>query len=302
MKFRITRGWAGRLPNGFRLGLLGVLARNEADVAASGIFNRINRFAEFDIVHQSWKFHARFIFRIDSDSVSFNPKIFLTPFDYPVWGAIFLVSVLILVLKRFFEKSEQYFLGKILKLKSRPSYINLNALIGSYCQQGFSPIPDQTVYRTLILFILITSLMLYNYYTSSIVGALLSSPIKGPETFEEVLSSPISLMFEDIGYNKIMIREQKTNLIKTMVTKKVKSRSPNSSIPIYVSVEKAIPFLKKGGIALHCEATEVYDSIALKLDANEICDLRTVDGPLETSMINFNLPKKSQYLEAFKIG
>lgn len=56
IKYRVARGWAGRLKTGYRLGMLGILGRNEADVAATGIFQRINRHAEFDIIHQSWEF------------------------------------------------------------------------------------------------------------------------------------------------------------------------------------------------------------------------------------------------------
>ena len=61
IKFRITRGWAGRLKSGYRLGLIGVLARNEADVASTGIFQRTNRHAEFDMIHQSWEFSYFYI-------------------------------------------------------------------------------------------------------------------------------------------------------------------------------------------------------------------------------------------------
>lgn len=67
VNFRNSRGWAGRLGNTtFRLGLLGIVMRNEADIAASGAFNRINRFAEFDTIHQSWKFETAFLYRYTS--------------------------------------------------------------------------------------------------------------------------------------------------------------------------------------------------------------------------------------------
>lgn len=279
------------------MGLLGVLARDEADLAGSGIFNRLNRFDEYDTIHKSWTFGAKFIFRVDPDSVGIDPTIFLVPFTYPVWGALILITIIILL----FIRTIYYVEKRLPELEDVAPRLDAVALIGSYCQQGIASIPHLLTYRTIVLFVLILSSLLYNYYTSSIVGALLSSPIQGPETFEEIVNSPMVLMFEDIGYNKIMIHETKTELLKEMVNKKVRSRGENDPIPLYVTIAKSIPFLKRGGIALHADESEVFDDIAKNFDANEICDLRVVRGPLDAGVLHFNLPKRSQYTEAFKI-
>lgn len=278
------------------MGLIGVLARDEADVAGSGIFNRLNRFDEFDIIHQSWTFNAKFIFRVDPDAVGVDPTIFLAPFTYSVWTCLCVITVVILL----FIRSIYFVERKLPELVDESPSLGAVAIIGSYCQQGIEPVPHLITYRTIVLFVLILSSLLYNYYTSSIVGALLSSPIQGPDTFEEIINSPMILMFEDIGYNKIMIHETKTALIKEMVRKKVRTRAENDAIPLYLSIEKSIPYLKSGGIALHADESEVYRDIARNFDANEICDLRVVRGPLDAGLMNFNLPKHSQYSEAFR--
>lgn len=280
------------------MGLLGVLARNEADVAGSGIFNRLNRFDEFDTIHQSWTFEAKFIFRVDPDAVAIDPAIFLAPFDYAVWGCLVLITTFIILFTRLVCKIEK----RVPELQETAQRVGAVNLIGSYCQQGIDPTPNLITYRTIVLFVLILSSLLYNYYTSSIVGALLSSPIEGPSTLKEIIDSPMMIMFEDIGYNKIMIHEGKTELIREMVAKKVRPRGVNDSVPLYPAIEQSIPFLKRGGIALHCEATEAYRDIAKNFDGNEICDLRTVAGPLDKGNVNFNLSKRSQYTEAFKIA
>lgn len=214
-----------------------------------------------------------------------------------MWGALVLITVTILLFNRIV-----YFIERHLpELVDNSPRLDSVALIGSYCQQGIASIPNLLTYRTIVLFVLILSSLLYNYYTSSIVGALLSSPIQGPDTFEEIVNSPMVLMFEDIGYNKVMIHDTKTDLIKQMVEKKVRSRSATDPVPIYISIEKSIPYLKRGGIALHADESEVFNDIAKNFDANEICDLRVVKGPLDAGIMNFNLPKRSQYTEAFKI-
>lgn len=56
IKYRIARAWSGRLKTGYRLGLIGIVERNEADIAATGVFFKTNRHATLDIYHGSWKF------------------------------------------------------------------------------------------------------------------------------------------------------------------------------------------------------------------------------------------------------
>ncbi|EDS34753.1 conserved hypothetical protein, partial [Culex quinquefasciatus] len=101
IKFRVTRGWAGRLKSGYRLGLIGVLARNEADLATTGIFMRTNRHAEFDMIHQSWEFSAGFIYRMSSIlSEASNQGNFFTPFDPSVWISLAFTLVIFLVIMK----------------------------------------------------------------------------------------------------------------------------------------------------------------------------------------------------------
>lgn len=51
---------------------------------------------------------------------------------------------------------------------------------------------------------MICTMLVYNFYTSSVVGDILSNPIKGPETLEDLISSPLILSFQDIGYHKVL--------------------------------------------------------------------------------------------------
>lgn len=101
IQFRVARGWAGRLDNtSYRLGFLGIMARNEADVGASGVFNRINRFSDFDIIHQGWKFETAFVYRPYAPELSTNIKggNFSIPFERDVWFAMmWLFAVICLV-------------------------------------------------------------------------------------------------------------------------------------------------------------------------------------------------------------
>lgn len=47
-------------------------------------------------------------------------------------------------------------------------------------------------------------------------------------------------------------------------------------LPVYTDRKSAIPFIRKGGYAFHCELIGIYSEIGKEFNSNEICDLRTV--------------------------
>ncbi|XP_053692042.1 ionotropic receptor 75a [Sabethes cyaneus] len=301
IKFRVARGWAGRLKTGYRLGLLGILARNEADVAATAIFQRINRHAEFDAIHQSWEFSAGFIYRITPQLSASGGGNFFTPFDNNVWiASVVTLLIVIIVLKAV--SAITYRISKNAPNISIVTYFV--DVVASVAQQGISSqVSLRLPIRIIIFSLLFLNLVLYNYYTSSVVGGLLSSPGKGPQTIEEMIESPLTLSFLDIGYHKILFRETKVPIIRELYQKKLQpSREGLNTIPVYTDVTTAVPFLKKGGYAFHCEMTEAFETIADQFDGNEICELRTAKGLFEDlSLMSFVLPKRSMYTELFKI-
>ncbi|KRF81034.1 ionotropic receptor 75a [Drosophila virilis] len=338
VKFRNSRGWAGRLGNTtFRLGLLGIIMRNEADIAASGAFNRINRFAEFDTIHQSWKFETAFLFRftpdLDTHGKSGN---FLAPFSRQVWlftlGTLIGITVIWLLLEylsnRWHTKAEKQLKRRNLNIRNilwvarlRRKATNLTAenimtrpdpksqsnwterilhTFGAVCQQGMEPIPKDLPSRSIVVTVYLFSVVMYNYYTSSVVGGLLSSSDQGPATVDEITSSPLKLSFEDIGYYKVLFRESSNPVVTRLISKKLSTSRGANEMGVYGHIEEAIPYLKSGGFAFHCEVVDAYPIIAELFDANEICDLREVSGLMEVEIMNWIVHKNSQYTELFK--
>lgn len=245
IEFRVARGWAGRLNNtSYRLGFLGIMARNEADVGASGIFNRINRFSDFDIIHQGWKFETAFVYRAYAQELSFKIKgdNFLIPFKRDVWFAImWLFAVISLVYgllcsvnfklrlknkkyiilekkcirylteltqrghKRVFsEYSNDNHNSNLRKIKPVSNIFLI--IIAAICQQTTNPLSQSSAIRILYFVIFINTLLLYNYYTSSVVSGLLSSSVQGPANVDEIVTSSLKVSFEDIGYYKVLFR------------------------------------------------------------------------------------------------
>ncbi|XP_055708952.1 ionotropic receptor 75a [Phlebotomus papatasi] len=298
MKYRVTRAWAGHLPSGYRLGLLGVMARGEADISMSAVFTYINRFDEYDFLHRSYMFEVGFVFRVGSHSSATDASL-LAPFENDVWISlivtVFIVVIIGFIVRITFVINKHPFSGSTAK-----DFVDIFAAL---CQQGVDPIPENTVQKIIIFMTLFLAFFLYNYYTSSVVGVLLSSPVKGPTTPEEILASNYKVCFDDVAYHKIMFREKKKPIIEKMYIKKVlgQKRGPKD-LPTYALINYAIPFIKSGDWAFHCELTEAYTEIAKHFDASEICDLRIVTGLMVREYVEAILPKLSQYREMMKIG
>uniref|UniRef100_A0A182M8U0 Ionotropic receptor 75a N-terminal domain-containing protein n=1 Tax=Anopheles culicifacies TaxID=139723 RepID=A0A182M8U0_9DIPT len=302
IKYRPTRGWAGRLRSGYRLGLLGVVQRHETDVAATGIIMRLSRQPELDSIHYSWAFETGFIYKITPDIGSKSEgNGFVAPFSPSVW-VTFLVSLAlaVVVLKCLAQLSERCLRHRE---RARATMAYVLDVMSCVAQQGVPHVSRLVPSRVAVIVLLVANLVLYNYYTSTVVSGLLSSKMIGPESIPQVIDSPLKLSLTDTGYHRILLREQTLPYSTRMHERKaLPPRSPDD-LPLFTDVEHAVPYLRRGGHVLHCELTEVYPTIANQFTANEICELRTVEGlyKYDIRVMAFVLPKHSMYGELFKI-
>lgn len=133
-----------------------------------------------------------------------NQGNFFTPFNRIVWLSLLATLIIVLIIM----KISVLFIFKPTFNEPNVSVASyLVSIIGSLCQQGIPGTVSPRVTIRIILFsILSMSVILYNYYTSTVVSGLLSSPGKGPETIREVIDSPLTLSFLDIGYHRVMFR------------------------------------------------------------------------------------------------
>ncbi|XP_052892532.1 ionotropic receptor 75a [Anopheles moucheti] len=302
IKYRPTRGWAGRLRSGYRLGLLGVVQRHETDVAATGIIMRLSRQPELDTIHYSWAFETGFIYKITPDIGSKSEgNGFVAPFSPSVWVAFLLsLALSVVVLKYLALLSARCLHHRHTRAATMAYVLDVMSCVA---QQGVPNVSRLVPSRVAVIVLLVANLVLYNYYTSTVVSGLLSSKMIGPESIPQVIDSPLKLSLTDTGYHRILLREQTLPYSTRMHERKaLPPRSPDD-LPLFTDVEHAVPYLRRGGHVLHCELTEVYPTIANQFTANEICELRTVEGlyRYDIRVMGFVLPKHSMYSELFKI-
>ncbi|CAD6996995.1 unnamed protein product [Ceratitis capitata] len=306
------------------------MARNEADIGASGIFNRKNRFADFDIIHQGWKFETAFVYKFVPElRTKIERASFFVPFQKSVWIVIiWLITVLSLIYWlmdnitiRLKNKTPFIARGYIYKQRTRyqnkiyeygrkyddfipEEQISLTNIalfpIAATCQQNFSSESKLGAVKITFLVMFLYSLLLYNYYTSSVVSGLLSSTAQGPSSVEEIISSSLEVSFEDIGYYKILFRENKSPIIIRFIATKLLPPRKENDLPIYTNIKNAVHFIKRGSHAFHCELVDAFPEIAKNFDANDICALRIVKGLMDSELMNGILHKNSQYTEIFR--
>lgn len=247
-------------------------------------------------------YRTAFLFRITNDMGSSSSGDFLAPFEINAWISIIFSSVLVIISLKISGIGERI----IHRAKENNSF-SLQCLntLAAFCQQGIEPVSQYASMRICVITLMFSSLMLYNYYTSSVVGGLLSSAPKGPTTIRQLIDSPLIISFEDIGFHKILFRESNDSLIKELYNKKMLNSRDGITVPLmYTTVQNAIPFIKRGRFAFHCEVTGSYPMIAKEFDAKDVCDLRTLFGLIKDSgsYIMMIQPKRHQYTEMFKIG
>lgn len=168
----------------------------------------------FDLVGCGLKasFRSAFLFRNQKAKTSI--KAFFRPLDSGVWICTLSSIVLLVVLLKVAFNIE-----RILKNRKENSWIYLIlTTIGTFCQQGvveiekhqynlfcfivLGSLQNSVMFsgRIVILFALILSMLIYQFYSASIVSFLLIKPSTSFKTLKDILHSGMKVGCEDILY------------------------------------------------------------------------------------------------------
>ncbi|CAH1367043.1 unnamed protein product, partial [Tenebrio molitor] len=133
---------------------------------------------------------------IQFDTISkFHYSMFLLLED--VWYIIIVSVALICVSLKLFHRLESKYKG----LQSSYSWATVTLITTSAIfQQDSSIFPNGYSGRIVFLVLQILSILLYNYYTSSIISSLLSKPPEAFHTLDELGHSRLEIGIEDLPY------------------------------------------------------------------------------------------------------
>lgn len=290
-----TYTWYGPSPSGIDGGLTKHLYYREADVSAtSGIMTR-DRVTAIDYLISTYYFGTCFIFRNPS-AVGKIRNQFFDPFAAKTWC----ICLLFLIILTVFIKATFYIHGKLTRTQSERgswSSSTLNTL-AAFCQQDIETDEDNLTGRILILSLMVLSLLLYNYYTSSIVSDLINSRTAAFSTVGELVHSNLDLGMEDIAYTERLFKTTIDPDIIYLRDKKILARGKK---PNYFNPTEGIARVKSGGFAYHVEPATGYPLIAKTFDSSQICDLCEI-YVFKPTLIYVLAQKNSQYKRLFSIS
>ncbi|XP_049869344.1 uncharacterized protein LOC126369094 [Pectinophora gossypiella] len=178
---------------------------------------------------------------------------------------------------------------------------------------GLGPNPDGdiaqkthcyiTARKTAVLVTGLSCLLIYNYYTSSVVSWLLNGPPPSINSLEELLESPLDLIYEDIGYTRSWLQTpsyyyNKRNAKVEDEMRKRKVLNKKKDALLLMPVNDGIEMVKAGGYAYHTEVNTANMLISRKFTQSELCELGSLQS-MEKTLLFPTVQKNSPYKEFF---
>ncbi|CAH3989029.1 unnamed protein product [Pieris brassicae] len=244
---------------------------------------------------------SRFFYLIPNKGIGNYENRFLTPLSPAVWwcsvgAGIFCVAVLAV--------------AAVLERRPRPAIYAMLSVLGAVCQQGYEEGTGIVEHRyscqgqrVTLLVIGLTSMLLYNYYTSSVVSWLLSAAPPTLSDIDGLIRSDFELIFENIGYTTGWFEDAGFFYYKGYKDPKEdelreKVRNTKRTKDLYQTVEYGIELIRTGDYAYHTEPYSAYQTISRTFVDSELCRLGSLPM-IYPSPVYIMTQKKSSYKEFF---
>nr|QXO34898.1 ionotropic receptor Ir75h2 [Anopheles arabiensis] len=233
-----------------------------------------------------------------------NSNIFMLPFTTIVWLAISLifgaVALLIALLIVCIHRT-----GRSRSTLDWLVEQSLLGTLGMVCQQGIHHrIIRWSSNRVLVLVAMCSSMILFQFYCSFIVGYQLITPPKTINTLQKLVDSEIKMTVENLSYHRdfflVTLRgARRTNnpaALKLYETKILPNRYGG-----FVNLSFGMQLVRQGGYAFHCETSYGNALIIETFTEREICELQQVQLYPQRP-VHLPLIKGSPLRELFKVN
>nr|AOE48004.1 putative ionotropic receptor IR1.2 [Athetis lepigone] len=294
----ITDRWIGEYEKNSSKVVTNALYFREQDISPT--IRRLKAVQEHNDVLNSplTAIETRYYYRIPTKGPGKYENQFLRPLTPTAWWAVIAVSTLCAFLLLLSAMSEQ-----------RPSSLQyaVFSVVASICQQFFEDIDDggtkriSTARKVTILVTGLSCVLLYNYYTSSVVSWLLNGPPPSINSLKELLDSPLELIFEDIGYTRSWLQNplyyyNKRNALMEDELRKKKVLNKKKNAPLLVNLVEGIEMVQRGGFAYHTEVNSANALISKTFTQDELCELGSLQS-MEKTLLYPVLQKYSPFRE-----
>nr|QXO35077.1 ionotropic receptor Ir75h2 [Anopheles quadriannulatus] len=283
-------------------GVVGQIQTKQVDFATTPFSVTPERFAIFEYTIEIA--HGTFYTVFRHPKSLNNSNIFMLPFTTIVWLAISLifgaVALLIALLIVCIHRT-----GRSRSTLDWLVEQSLLGTLGMVCQQGIHHrIITWSSNRVLVLVAMCSSMILFQYYSSFIVGYQLITPPKTINTLEKLVDSEIQMTVENLSYQRDFFlvtlrgagRTNNPTALKLYETKLLPNRYGG-----FVNLSFGMQLVRQGGYAFHCETSYGNALIIETFTEREICELQQLQLYPQRP-VHLPLVKGSPLRELFKVN
>ncbi|XP_072397594.1 ionotropic receptor 75a-like [Diabrotica undecimpunctata] len=286
----LVKTWGYLRPDGTFDGMVGALSSREIDYGNSPLILRADRAKFVQYGGLTWMLRSAFIFRDPKRLNSID--MFTKPFTTTVWICLVSLSafaILILMVALYHEESSIYNRNAI---NWSDAIINT---ISVFAQQGILNMPFLNSSRITFLFILICSLMTYQFYSASIVSSLLMKPRTLIKSMEDLLNSRMEVGCESTLFDMDYLKFTNDKVTRKLYLTKILAKGNSSN---FLPANDGLLLVKKGGYAFHTETSVAYDITVKTFSEDIICELKEVKM-YKNRPAHLGLQKNSPFKDMF---
>ncbi|XP_037041261.1 ionotropic receptor 75a-like [Bradysia coprophila] len=298
VNLKLTNLWGLKDDQGYWHGAVGALNRSQVDFCVTGLRWANERYGVYE--QTTAAYHEQFLFMFRHPKIQ-STNVFLSPFELAVWLTIFALGFCsaFVVRQIFYIENQETLRGGSIKNGdiNDDSYSNSILMIFAFIfQQGYDAKPSLISSRIVITTMLLFSVLIYQFYSSFIVGSLLTEAPKNIKTVKQLLNSHFDFGVDIVPY----------------VLDNFRSATEESTIELYnkimqnpgkalMPLETGLSLLKRGGFVFNTDGSYAYHVLKDMLTDSEKCDLQDIVY-LPKQPVGLAVTNKSPFRELVKIS
>nr|WGC55098.1 ionotropic receptor 6 [Psyttalia incisi] len=261
----------GYLVNGSYNGIIGDIISGVIDMSITPFEFHVPRLKVLDYAVVTWYADTTFVFLHPKSSTLRNN--FLKPFTNDLWLMILLVAViywLVLLLSLLLEQHQ----------KSGIQDANLSAIetglttLAALSQQGLDVSPNFYSGRITFLSLFFWALLLYQFYSASIVSSLMTPPPRWIKSIKDLSESDVEVGAREHPYFHNFFEKMTDPDCIELYNRKMKSATKNPNN--FLQVDRGFKKVQDGGYAFITESAVTYQILHDTFTEDEICALQEV--------------------------
>ncbi|XP_058799874.1 ionotropic receptor 75a-like [Phymastichus coffea] len=297
INLKLDTSWGYRNTNGTFNGIIGDMIKGTIDASACYFQQREERIGLVEYTVPTYGLKPHMFFRHPKKNTLRNQ--FLKPLEKNVWMLSLNISIVFWIFLIIVVKVDDYYQSHRDQMwladASSDSTITIVAAIS---QQGSSIEPNLFSGRIAFLVLFVWSLMMFQFYSASIVGSLLAPPKRFINTLLDLADSDLEVGFEDIAWQRNAFATKDDPETVYFYKKKFYSVQKRKH---WDHQKNGMLEVSKGGYAFSSETGSAYQIIEDTFTQEQICDV--VEVPLiEPQYVSLIMSKYSPFKEMFIYG